>query len=125
MLNHGCDCGLCFFNTPEARIVKKKNMVDQKNWLQLKVWFFGRVSAINILFYLRWASIQYGTYSVNPTHTPKMSIELISKLHHVSLIFNTVSTNSQRHSSKMDRLSATPPKCNKLQDLISERNSIY
>ena len=30
MINLGCDCGVCFLNTCEARIVGKKMVVDQK-----------------------------------------------------------------------------------------------
>ena len=45
MLNLGCDCGLCFSNTSEARIVKKRGR--PKKPAPIKVWFVGRIYKIH------------------------------------------------------------------------------
>ena len=42
VINLGCDCGVYFLNTHETIIAKKKT-IDQKNELQLKIWFVRRV----------------------------------------------------------------------------------
>ena len=39
-LNLGCDCGVCFLNMPEARIVQNRGR--PKTLAPIKVWFAGR-----------------------------------------------------------------------------------
>ena len=52
MLNLGCDCGVCFLNTLEARIVKKHGR--PKKLAPIKVWFVGRVYRMRRKFGNRW-----------------------------------------------------------------------
>ena len=40
-LKFGCDCGVCFFNTPEAKTVKKRGRLKKST--RVKIWFVGRV----------------------------------------------------------------------------------
>ena len=49
MFNLGCDYGLCFLNTLEARIVKK-TCHRPKTLAPIKGWFVGRVSRMHIKF---------------------------------------------------------------------------
>ena len=41
LLKLGCDCGVCFTNTLEAKIVKKRGR--PKKSILVKIWFVGRV----------------------------------------------------------------------------------
>jgi hypothetical protein len=52
-LNLGCDCGVCFFNTPKARIVKKYGR--PKTLALIKVWFVGRANRMRRKFGNGWA----------------------------------------------------------------------
>ena len=53
MLNIGCDCGVCFLNTPKARIVKKKHGRPKKV-ASIKVWLVGRVYGARRIFGNCW-----------------------------------------------------------------------
>ena len=52
MFNLGCDCGVCFVNTPEARIVKKSGR--PKKLAPIKVWFVGRANRMHRKFGNAW-----------------------------------------------------------------------